>query len=1441
MGGKTGTTTSTTSIPPEVLARYNSVNASAEKTAATPFKEYSSDPNAFVAPLNQQQNVGINNINAYANAAQPGYQAGMNTTGSAINQINAGQNVAQPYFQGAQTMAAGTIPQYQKAAGLAGAAMTPLQQATYAAQPGYQAAQAGTMAAGAGTGQTIGQLGNISQGYNAPNYQAGVAGYMNPFLQNAMGSTAAMMQNQNQQQQNQLQGNAISSGAFGGDRGNIAQAALMGQQNLAMGQTLGQMANTGYQSAAQNYMSGLGAQAGLAGQQGAMYGQMGNLANQYGQLGGQAQQALINAGQAQQAGAANIANIAGQGMNAAGQYGALGTAAQNAALQGVPLSLAAGAQQGALGAGAQAAGLQGAQAQLGAGTLGQQTSQAGKTALYNQFQQQQAYPFQVAQFLANIAEGTGALSGSSTTGTSPMPFFSDRRLKEDIKRVGTADNGLPIYKFKYKGDHSEQTHVGFMADEVEKVHPEAVGLAGGYKTVDYEKASEPVRHHNAFGGLNTNPASTLSGAGAGAGSEQTNQDPSILFPIEHGGTAGDHPSGFGVNHNYSPSTGEGGLMGNIGHSIGNMTGAITGDVGVGGKEGQAMYAHGGLVPSSMGGHVGTEHTGEGYADGGYADYYDPNSIQNIIARHQVMYSNIDSHHVPTYRNLSGGLGKYSRVPEANLPVASLRTSGSLPAMPDSSLKQGLGAVSEAGDFATKGRDFYDWIKKQHMFDSQSSTPSAGETVNALAGQNPSVSGNARGGLVGYASGGDIPYEDTSNDGKLDIPNEKNKHALMTAKNPTGSTSQTGLGLGQALALPGEIAKLGSTASGLASGIGTAATGIGDALSALPFLFLSGGGTVGREHHDGSEGNVVGDKTPVADPADTFVNSYWDKHVKQESGGRQFNADGTPLTSPKGAVGVGQIMPTTGPEAAKLAGVDWSADRLANDPEYNQTLGKAYLKAQYQKYQNPVLATAAYNAGPGNVDSALAKAATRGGSYLDYLPTETQKYVSSIHGDQKQSPKEDNNPLAGLGKMFGIGSAQAQEQPKSKEGGLLPQTGLFSEQTVIPLLTGLGAMASSNSPYLGSALLQGIGAGAQSYLTTQQKQAAIAQTKQETDAIKAEMAKGAFVPGKYGYMQWVKGPNGTAYLMPMAEYQELRRAGRAPELAFQSGTESATGTQPYQAPPSGAAAPAPVVEPTAVGGTQHPLYDATSHIEAQKEKNKFDPTVGGPAYDTNYKLSEKYIGDVSREADAARANGRNVQELSSNLASAVTLKGGATPGPTFDARAYALGLANVAARAAGLPEVSSADSTEAIASKVNAIQSFMQAHGADQNSLGALRAATSTVPNPNMPPDAFAPLSAMLMVQQKRAIDAKNHADNWSQDSGGTYLGASKDFSRKTSQVYADDQNALAALMLKTPKVFQQFMSGRDSQGQPIDESRMTNVLKAAGYNPRVAKYFVLGE
>lgn len=63
---------------------------------------------------------------------------------------------------------------------------------------------------------------------------------------------------------------------------------------------------------------------------------------------------------------------------------------------------------------------------------------------------------------------------------------SDIRIKDKIKRVGTLDNGLPVYIFTYKGGNVMQ--LGLMAQDVEQLHPEAVLEAGGIKHVDYERA-----------------------------------------------------------------------------------------------------------------------------------------------------------------------------------------------------------------------------------------------------------------------------------------------------------------------------------------------------------------------------------------------------------------------------------------------------------------------------------------------------------------------------------------------------------------------------------------------------------------------------------------------------------------------------------------------------------------------------------------------------------------------------------------------------------------------------------------------------------------------------------------------------------------------------------------------------------------------------------------
>lgn len=103
-----------------------------------------------------------------------------------------------------------------------------------------------------------------------------------------------------------------------------------------------------------------------------------------------------------------------------------------------------------------------------------------------------------------------------------------------------------------------------------------------------------------------------------------------------------------------------------------------------------------------------------------------------------------------------------------------------------------------------------------------------------------------------------------------------------------------------------------------------------------------------------------------------------RQMVQESG---LNPD---AVSPKGAVGIAQIMPATARKPGY--GITPISDR--NDPEASLQFGAQYMRAMLDKYGGDYgLALAAYNAGPGAVDQA-------GG-----IPAfeETQNYVRAILG------------------------------------------------------------------------------------------------------------------------------------------------------------------------------------------------------------------------------------------------------------------------------------------------------------------------------------------------------------------------------------------------------------------------------------------------------------
>lgn len=113
----------------------------------------------------------------------------------------------------------------------------------------------------------------------------------------------------------------------------------------------------------------------------------------------------------------------------------------------------------------------------------------------------------------------------------------------------------------------------------------------------------------------------------------------------------------------------------------------------------------------------------------------------------------------------------------------------------------------------------------------------------------------------------------------------------------------------------------------------------------------------------------------------------------ESNHRQLDNQGNPITSPKGAIGVAQVMPSTAPEAAKLAGLAWDEQAYRQDAGYNAALGKAYFDKQVDTFGGDVAkGMAAYNAGPGRVRKAEQQALEQGGLWTDYLPKETQDYL-----------------------------------------------------------------------------------------------------------------------------------------------------------------------------------------------------------------------------------------------------------------------------------------------------------------------------------------------------------------------------------------------------------------------------------------------------------------
>lgn len=226
--------------------------------------------------------------------------------------------------------------------------------------------------------------------------------------------------------------------------------------------------------------------------------------------------------------------------------------------------LAAAGSIANFGVSGQNAALTGAGAQLGAGTVEQQTQQATDTANQAAYAQQQAYPFQTAQWLAGIDTGVGSALGSSSTGTSTAPAPNQAAQYAGLGlaaasflarggRVGYADGGsvqhlgvggtpwsnAPSWVPTFSGTHS-------------------AGLAAGRAPTAQTPTAPAFDYSKIISANNKDPNGLISGPSYGGGN---------AFTDEYGGSASSPLPGLDASDYGSMARG-GGISGRRGYEDG---------------------------------------------------------------------------------------------------------------------------------------------------------------------------------------------------------------------------------------------------------------------------------------------------------------------------------------------------------------------------------------------------------------------------------------------------------------------------------------------------------------------------------------------------------------------------------------------------------------------------------------------------------------------------------------------------------------------------------------------------------------------------------------------------------------------------------------------------------------------------------------------------------
>lgn len=140
--------------------------------------------------------------------------------------------------------------------------------------------------------------------------------------------------------------------------------------------------------------------------------------------------------------------------------------------------------------------------------------------------------------LGLLSLGTGsnnATIGGKLLGGIGSIFGSDERMKTDVREVGELHDGQKVYSYRYGDD--PRTQIGLLAQEVQKVRPDAVGPVGfgDLLGVDYGEATDAaarIAARDSKGG----------GGGSSGGSAPAAPPPGLLASLTApNGAPADHP------------------------------------------------------------------------------------------------------------------------------------------------------------------------------------------------------------------------------------------------------------------------------------------------------------------------------------------------------------------------------------------------------------------------------------------------------------------------------------------------------------------------------------------------------------------------------------------------------------------------------------------------------------------------------------------------------------------------------------------------------------------------------------------------------------------------------------------------------------------------------------------------------------------------------------